>query len=283
MSVVRSNNNNRRGVNSALSILGSVIAAALNGNPAVYTNAYETGKVIGNYLRGPKDGGGNIPFPQPQSGGGNSRQGGGRSGKTRKRGRGREKKQSRDNVDTFRTIGFGPTSTVPTLRTTMTGCFAITVTPPTAYASRYWLSYENGGGASLFTFLSADSVRLLGAFEKALVHKVSVRYVGTVSSTTSGYFAIGMDSSTDASVGNAASIGALMNANQLVTVCDIKGETSLTYVPKGSDREIRLLDTSASSADKLAGRLQMMLGGHNLASQTEFGLLYYSVDITLLQ
>jgi hypothetical protein len=283
MSVVRSNNN-AKGTNSLLRNLGSVIAAALNAYPgSPYNDAVAAGKFIGTALKNrPRPGG--VEF---NGGGalfeGNGRSDSGRSGRTRRRGRGKERRANNNNNDQFRQIGMGPTSGVPNVRTRMTGVLQMTTTAAGALVWKHALGYENGNATNLFPFLSSDSVRLLGAFEKAVVHSVTLSFVGTQPNTTSGWIAIGMDSSTDMSIALPSQISDLTNASQNVAVGDLKGEISLRYVPKGTDREIRLLDTSANATEKYAGRSLIMIGGSNITTAVGIGLLQIAVDITLSQ
>lgn len=285
MALVRSNNNNRRGVNNAFAALGSIIAAALNGdiNTTPYRNAWETGKAIGGYLKGPQSSPGNSAPPQSSGGGGGGNPGSGRSGRTRRRGKGREKKQSRNNLDAYRTIGFGPAGQAPSIRTRLSAVIGVTTNASGAYSQAWTIGYENGASWALLTLFPADNIKLISAFEKGMIHRVTAKFVGTASSTTPGFVGLAFDSSTITGVAAPASIQDVVGTNQLAQVSDVKGECSLTYVPKGTDREIRTLDTGAPNTEKSAGRFTAFVSGTGLTAGAYAGLLYVEVDITLLQ
>jgi hypothetical protein len=140
------------------------------------------------------------------------------------------------------------------------------------------------GGTALFKKLNADAQKLFDAFEKATVHSVSIKFVGTVASTAAGHVIMGMDSSTDASDSQPQNTaGGVADKCTHVVICDVKGEGSLTYRPKGTDKECRTKDAVAADSEKYCGKLYHALAGSSVAVSTTYGLFQLTVDVTLHQ
>lgn len=277
MSVVRRTNQRQ----SPLNTLNLLLTGLLNGGYIdPYQTAWDVGKFIGQKVKG-SPGATVAPIVVPAQPQGNNR---GRKGNNPRRRRGKERKSNPGSTDAFRSIGFGPTSGTPVIRTRMTGVIELIASgTPASYNVRWMIG--NHGGADLFKFLSTDSQKLVQAFEKAQVHQVSLRYVGTLASTAPGYVAIGMDSSTDTSATIPNTVSGVTNASTHVVVLDIKGEGSLTYRPTGVDKTVILSDTTATAPEWYAGKVHVVVGGHGMASgtSTSFGLLHVTVDVTLMQ
>lgn len=279
MALVRRNNGpgNRPGV---IATLNQILYSMLRNHTMPYD--YDKGgqdQMLKFELAKPTPG-----WTDPSGGGAGGSVRAGRSGNNPRRKKGKEKKQKLSSGDSFRQIGFGPTTGLPSVRVTLTGIFDATTsaTGPNSHSAIYNMGYYGAGG--MFKLLNSDAKKLFDAFEKSTVHRVSVQYVGTGASTASGHLSMGFDSSTDSSQATAPTTASQVTDRAThVVICDVKGEANLSYSPRGTDKECRNLDTIAQDSEKWCGKFMWSLNASSVPVSTTFGLFRLTVDVTLHQ
>lgn len=279
MALVRNNQKNS-GWGAFNQALYGLLTGGSPGNP--YALANDVGKIMGNKIKEAANrngSGGSGPAWSDPGGSSGAR----RSGNNPRRRKGKESRQKLSSGDSFRQIGFGPTTGLPSVRVKLTGLMdaATTATGTYSHSNQKMLGYH---GSGFFQNLNADAKKLFDAFEKSTVHSVTVKFVGTTASTASGHFVLGMDSSTDASdsLPQNAATGVADKCTH-VMICDVKGEGSLSYRPSGTDKECRNKDAIAADSEKWCGKIYWVAAGSNIAASTVYGLLQITVDVTLHQ
>jgi hypothetical protein len=173
---------------------------------------------------------------------------------------------------------------VPGGRYTFTGLIELANNAAGRSSNYLYIGYGTAQASELLSYLSGDANKLLQVFTNHDIHSITLRFVGTGASTTTGYFALGMDANT--SLGSAPlTLGDITGSGSAssdsVNVVDVKGEMSMTFRPKvGQTSHCKANDSAADNADKYAGSIRY-LSINNLAISAQTGLLHLAVDMTL--
>lgn len=172
---------------------------------------------------------------------------------------------------------------IPGSRYTFTGILEVSNNVASTGYGTYYIGFGVSGDAGLFRTLSSDALALLSIFTRVHVHNVKIRYVGTSASTQTGYMAVGLDGNTDSNVSNATNVAALMastTGSDNVSICDAKGEMTVSYSPPPDLADCISGDGSADLHDKWCGKFRFVTSnGSGIGVST--GLFHIQTDVTL--